>query len=182
MSHIPFEFNFSVLGLEEISHELPKNISHVISLVDPGTTLPRSLEIISSERHLILQVHDALDSTNALSAPTRKDALALCFYADNIDQEHFSHLLVHCHMGRSRSAAATAIILVRLGICSPIEAFKCVRRVRDPVWPNRTLIEHGDDVMNCQGALLHACEDLYSHVRKCYPKWVEDPCPENLGT
>ncbi len=180
MSRVPFEFNLSVLGLEEISQELPKNISHVISLVDPGTILPRSPEIVSSERHLILQVHDALDSTNGQRAPAREDALALCFYADKIDLEHFSHLLVHCHMGRSRSAAAAAIILVRLG-ASPTEAFQCVRSVRDPVWPNWTLIEHGDDVMNCRGTLLHACEDLYSQVRKCYPKWVEEPCPENVG-
>ena len=180
MSRLPQQFSLSVLGIDDISDDLPDKVSHAVSLVDPSSGLPHSLRSVSVEHRLVLQVHDALDSTDGRRAPTREDVLELCRYADEIDRRHLSHLLVHCHMGRSRSAAAAAILLVRLCHIPPSEAFKRVRAVRDPVWPNWTMIEHGDDVLGCDGNMLLACETLYLDVEAHFPKWVEDPRPENV--
>lgn len=173
-------FRLSVLSLAEVCHGLPKDISHVVSLVDPGTALPRSLETVPWERRLVLQVHDALDSTDGRVAPTRKDVLALCDYTDKINRNQLSHLLVHCHMGRSRSAAAAAVILLRLGCPSPREAFLRVVEVRNPVWPNWTLLEYGDNVLGCRGELLRECTHLYKQVQERFPEWVQDPREETL--
>jgi len=179
MSRAPFEFRLSVLGLDEVNHVLPSSVSHVVSLIDPGTELPRFFQSLGNGRHLVIEVHDVLDSNEGKRAPTREDALALCRYADALDGGHMSHLIVHCHMGRSRSAAAAAILLVRLGY-SPTEAFRHVRATRDPIWPNWTLLEHGDDVLDCGGELCQACRDVYWQIREAFPKWVEDPCPETI--
>lgn len=181
MSHFSLNFRLSVLGLDEVNHTTTSNVSHIVSLVDPGTVLPYSKLTPGTGRHLILKVHDALDSTNGRRAPTREDALALRRYADALNNEQLTHLLVHCHMGRSRSAAAAAILLVRLGF-SPTEAFTRVRAVRDPIWPNWTLIEHGDDVLGCGGELRHRCEVVYRQVQEAHPRWVEDPRPETIGS
>lgn len=180
VNNLRSHFRLSILGLAEVCHGLPKDISHVVSLVDPSTALPRSLEAVPYERRLVLRVHDALDSTDGRVMPTRKDALALCDYADKIDRNQLSHLLVHCHMGRSRSAAAATVILLRLGCPSPREAFLRVVEVRSPVWPNWTLLEHGDDVLGCRGELLRECEHLYRQVRERFPEWVQDPREETL--
>lgn len=181
MSDIQSQFSLSIIGLNEVSHGLINNTSYVVSLVDPGTVLPRSLELVNCERHLVLRMHDALDSADGRVAPTREDVLALCRYADKINHEQLSHLIVHCHMGRSRSAAAAVILLLRLGWCaSPSDAFKRVRAIRDPVWPNWTLLKHGDEVLGYRGELLRESEVLYKEVQKCFPKWVEDPRPENV--
>lgn len=180
MSLSSLEFRLSVLGLDEVKHALPRAVSHVVSLVDPGTVLPRAVQIPGADRHLVMEVHDALDSTDGRRAPTREDAVTLCRYADAMDVGQLSHLLVHCHMGRSRSAAAAAILLVRLGY-SPAEAFERVRATRDPIWPNWTLIQHGDDVLGCGGELRWMCRVAYRQVRKAFPQWVADPCPKTAG-
>lgn len=179
MSRMPFEFRLSVLGLDEVNHMLLKSVSHVVSLIDPGTVLLWALQDTGDGRHLVIEIHDALDSTAGRRAPAREDVVALCCYADTLNRKHLSHLLVHCHMGRSRSAAAAAILLVRLGY-SPLEAFRRVRAVRDPVWPNWTLVEHGDDVLGCSGELRHACQIVYQQVQETFPRWVKDPRPEML--
>lgn len=180
VNNLRSHFRLSVLSLAEVCHGLPKDISHVVSLVDPDTALPRSLQGVPCERRLVLQVHDALDSTDGRIPPTRKDVLALCGYADRINRNQLSHLLVHCHMGRSRSAAAAAVILLRLGCPSPREAFQRVVEVRSPVWPNWTLLEYGDDVLGCRGELLRECEHLYKQVLERFPEWVQDPREETL--
>ncbi|MDX1557762.1 MAG: hypothetical protein ABJM11_11030 [Marinobacter sp.] len=181
MSRVSSEFRLSVLGLEEINQGVPTAVSHVVSLVDPGTVLPRTAQVHGEGRHLVLELHDALDSTEGRRAPGREDAMALCRYADALDDGELSHLLVHCHLGRSRSAAAAAILLVRLGY-SPSEAFRRVRAARDPVWPNWTLIEHGDDVLGCGGKLRQTCRVVYRQVRQAFPRWVDDPRPEMISS
>lgn len=181
MSRVSLNFRLSVLGLDEVNHALSSNVSHIVSLVDPGTVLSRADFIPDAGSHLVLEVHDALDSNDGRRAPVREDALILCRYANALDVGQLSHLLVHCHMGRSRSAAAAAILLVQLGY-SPHEAFERVRAVRDPIWPNWTLIEYGDDVLGCGGDLRRTCQEVYRQVRDVHPRWVEDPCPETIGS
>lgn len=173
------DFKLSVVGigeLEQISTETP---SHIVSLVDPGTQLPEWLALIPHANRLVLYVHDAFDSTETIRAPNRGDAVSLCNFADAVVEDTISHLVVHCHMGRSRSAASAAILLVRLG-CSPQEAFQSVRSTRDPIWPNLTLLEHGDLVLGCQGRLLEEANSVYVDVQTKYPAWVNDPLPDNI--
>lgn len=179
MPRVPLDFQLSILGLSEVNHAATKSASHAVSLVDPGTPLPHAIASLDAGRRLLLEVHDALDSIDGRRAPDRKDANALCRFADTLNTENLSHLLVHCHMGRSRSAAAATIILVRLGF-SPDDAFERVRAVRDPIWPNWTLLEHGDDLLDCNGALLHACQTVYRRVEQKFARWVDDPRPESL--
>lgn len=171
----------SVLGLEEISSVLPASVTHVVSLVDPGQPLPATLDVVEVERRIVVYAHDALDGVDDRKVPSYEDALALCRFADALDFRTSPHLLVHCHMGRSRSAAAAAIMLFRLGGLSPGEAFKRVRAVRDPIWPNATLLAHGDRLLGLGGRLIAACEEVYRDVTEKYPRWVADPRPANAS-
>jgi predicted protein tyrosine phosphatase len=83
-------------------------------------------------------------------------------------------------MGRSRSPAAAAIMLLYLGGLSPREALWRVRAVRDPIWPNATLLAHGDRLLGLGGSLIAACEEVYRDVTEMYPRWVADPHPANI--
>jgi hypothetical protein len=64
---------------------------------------------------------------------------------------------------------------------SPPEALKRVRAVRDPIWPNATLLAHGDRLLGLGGSLIAACEEVYRDVTKKYPRWVADPHPANAS-
>ncbi len=175
------KFSLSITGLEEIEMGMPNTVTHILSLVDPGTKLPSSIEDIACQFRLVLYLHDALSSDNTRYPPTVIDVKTICQFADNIDFSSQVHLLVHCHMGRSRSSAAAAILLLYLGIESPFSVFKSLQQLRNPIWPNWTFLEHADLVLGYDGTLLKACEELYSNVREQFPKWVEDPIPENIS-
>lgn len=172
-------FKLSILALDEVSDALPRSVTHAVSLVDPGTRLPPSLNAIAASQRLALWMHDALDETNDRRPPSLADVTALCDFADRVDFESPVHLLVHCHEGRSRSSAAAAILLMRMGLGTPTSVFDLILATRCPVWPNRTMIELGDTALRCSGALKQACRQAYAHVRDRHPAWVADPRPQN---
>lgn len=170
----------SVLGLEEISNSLPRGVTHAVSLVDPGQPLPATLNVLEPSRRLVVYAHDALDAVDGRCPPTYGDAEALCRFAKEIDFRSPVHLLVHCHMGRSRSSTAASIMLLQLGGFTPREVLDRVREVRDPIWPNATLLAHGDRLLGLQGELITACAEVYRAVTDKYPQWVDDPRPESM--
>lgn len=172
-------FKLSILALGEVSDALPRSITHAVSLVDPGTRLPASLYAIAASQRLALWMHDALDATSDRHPPSLADVTALCDFADRVDTEAPVHLLVHCHEGRSRSSAAAAILLMRMGVGTPTSVFDLILATRCPVWPNWTMIELGDAALRCDGALKQACRQAYAHVRERHSAWVDDPRPQN---
>lgn len=175
------KFALSICSLATIESGLPAHTSHIISLIDPGTRLPRSLQRVKSHQRLVVQLHDLLDPANGKIVPEIAHVEALCEFASSISRENLTHLVVHCHMGRSRSAAAAAIVLIALGCPSPSEAFDQITAVRDPVWPNQTLIELGDEVLGCAGALISARDELCKGVLMRHPEWVRDPDEANIS-
>ena len=172
-------FRLSIQARDEVTDALTRSLTHAVSLVDPGASLPASLDQIAPARRLVLSMHDALDATDGKQPPALADVRALCDFADRIDTSSPIRLLVHCHEGRSRSSAAAAILMLRLGVADASNVFDRILAARKPVWPNWTMIEHGDAALSCGGALEHACRQAYVRMRECFPAWVEDPRPEN---
>ena len=148
------ELRLEIKGLDEIKFGISESITHVVSLVDPGTTLPKTVMRFDSKNRLRLYTHDTLDSQNGLQAPSIENVKELCLFADQIDFSSSVNVLVHCHMGRSRSAAAAAILLLRLGVESPTTVFQRLQRIRSPIWPNWTFIENSDAFFGYNGELL----------------------------
>jgi predicted protein tyrosine phosphatase len=60
------------------------------------------------------------------------------------------------YLGRSRSSAAALIMLLPLADLTSPELLDRVREVRDPIWPNATLLAHGDRLLGLQGGLIAA--------------------------
>lgn len=121
---------------------------------------------------------DALDTVDGHHPPTYEDAETLCRFAEGMGFRSPVHLLMHCYMGRSRSSAAASIMLLQLRGLTPREV-PDRREVRDPIWPNATLLAHGDRLLGLQGELIAACADVYRAVANKYARWVDDPRPEN---
>jgi len=172
--------SFSILGIDEIATNLPAGTSHLVSLVDPDTILPKAVAYAKLQGRCTIRVHDALEGFPDKIVPSRETAQLLCDFADSIRDDSVEHLLFHCEMGRSRSAAAAAIVLTKMYEIDPRKIFAMLREVRDPIWPNNTLIGYGDQALGLNGKLLEACEETYRHVQRRHPHWVADPTPENL--
>ncbi len=180
MALVGSQFSLSILGLTELPETRLPDSNYAISLLDPGAVFPKLFGDSLHRNHLRLPMHDAWDDDIGKQAPSFRQVERLCSFADAIDRDKMDRLLIHCQMGRSRSAAAAAVVLIRLGVETPSSVFDAITQVRDPVWPNWTLLEHGDAILGCKGELLSACKTLQLGIRARFPAWVEDPHPENL--
>ena len=162
----------SIAGLSEISDFESRDVSHVVSLIDPEEPAPPSLPALQARSHLMLRMHDVIDEHLNLRAPNAADVEDLVTHADRIASDRIDHLLVHCHMGRSRSTAAAAIMLYRLGAGTPGEIFGHIAAIRDPIWPNSRMLSLADDMLDTGGALLAACRPIYRDVADRHAKWI----------
>src|SRR5262249_25978048 len=91
-----------------------------------------------------------------------------------IDPPPDAHLLVHCHMGISRSSAALALILARARPDLPApQILDEVLRIRQRAWPNLRLIELGDAALNRQGELIAALSAVYRLQLQHHPEWQQ---------
>src|SRR5262245_33708238 len=73
------------------------------------------------------------------------------------------HLLVHCHMGISRSTAAMAILLAICHLHEDEETiFARVLQTRPDVWPNSLMVELADNLLTRAGRLVSALGGLYA--------------------
>jgi predicted protein tyrosine phosphatase len=96
---------------------------------------------------------------------SREDVVALLRFGRDLMREPEAHLLVHCHMGISRSTASMALILAQARPDRPaLEALAEVRRIRDRIWPNLRVIELGDELLGRGGELVGAAIARYRHV------------------
>ena len=84
------------------------------------------------------------------------------------------HLLVHCHMGISRSTAAMTILLAQ---AHPDESeasiTERVRAIRPIAWPNLRMIGFADEILGRSGRLTAAVGGLYARSLAAKPDLAE---------
>jgi len=106
---------------------------------------------------LDLRFNDITEEIPGMRAPAPEDVAALLRFGRDLMRERGAHLLVHCHMGISRSTAAMALILAQARPDRPgLEALAEVRRIRERIWPNLRLVELGDAALGRKGDLVAA--------------------------
>ncbi len=90
-------------------------------------------------------------------------AKVLAFGEDLLrDPRNIRHLLVHCHMGISRSTASMALLLAQAQ--PSVEAGQILAQVlaiRDKAWPNLRVLTFGDEQLGRHGELVRAAGAVY---------------------
>jgi predicted protein tyrosine phosphatase len=121
--------------------------THCVSLLDPGTRLPRR-----APHHLVLEFEDlALDQRSRPAVlPTPDDVAAILRFTAGLGDG--ARLLVHCHIGHGRSPAVAIGILVHNG-WTVSRACSEVRSQRPHCDPNRLLLELFDRALGLGGVL-----------------------------
>jgi predicted protein tyrosine phosphatase len=137
----------------------------VLSILDPGFPDPDAFGAFGEHDRLDLRFHDIVDEREGLRLVQREDVDMLLRFGRDLLRKKGAHLLVHCHMGVSRSTAAMTLILAQARPDRPaIEALAEVRRVRPRIWPNLRVIELGDALLGRRGTLVDAAIRRYRHV------------------
>ena len=115
MPIIETPFMITVCGLEELAGHADRKVSHVLSILDPDQPEPEAFGAYGEHARLELKFHDIIEETPAFQAPQPDDVRKILDFGRDIlrEPENVRHLLVHCHMGISRSTASMALLLAQ---------------------------------------------------------------------
>jgi len=163
---------FVVCGIDELPDQRARSVTHVLSILDPDREEPEAFGDYGDHRRLTLRFHDIIAPTAGMILPERKDVIRLLEFGETIDlvPEKQDHLLVHCHMGVSRSTAAMATLLLQDHPESDEETiFARILQVRPQMWPNSRMIGFADDILGRRGRFSAALRKLYGHQCRVRP-------------
>ncbi len=153
-----------ICGIDELAARSGHGITHVLSLVDPELPEMEHFEAYGSTRRLVLKMHDIIAPKPGLVLPEKSHMKSILEFGHLVETESnsFGSLLVHCHMGVSRSTAAMVAIMAQ---AHPEEdedhIFETLRRIRPQAWPNSLMIQYADDQLDRDGKLTAALRRHY---------------------
>ena len=162
----------TVCGLEELAGHGTRGVSHVLSLLDPGTPEPEAFGTFGAHARTTLHFHDCLGPGEGLVPPEPEHVAAILGFGRNLDG--VGHLLVHCHYGLSRSTAALLMLFAQAEPESPAEALVArLHALREPAWPNARMIGFADAMLGREGRLSEAVRQLHGVQLRVRPHLAE---------
>ncbi len=164
MPPVDTPFMITVCGLEELAGHADRQVSHVLSILDPGHPEPEAFGAYGEHARLELKFHDIIEETPGFQAPEPEDVAKMLEFGRDIlkDPENLRHLLVHCHMGISRSTAAMALLLAQAQPEVPAsDVMARILSIRDKAWPNLRILLFGEEMLGRKGELSTAAGDIY---------------------
>ncbi len=164
MPPVETPFMITVCGLEELAGHADRQVSHVLSILDPEQAEPEAFGAYGEHARLELKFHDIIEETPGFLAPQPDDVAKMLEFGQDIlhDPESLRHLLVHCHMGISRSTAAMALLLAQAMPDAPAsDVMAHILRIRDKAWPNLRILMFGEEQLGRKGELSNAAGAVY---------------------
>lgn len=157
-------FKITICGIEELSDHCDVGVSHVLSILDPSAPRPPAFGSFCEHQRVELRFDDVIEDSPDHVVPTRRDVEEILAFGRSLVAEPSStaHLLVHCHMGISRSTAAMTLILAQARPdLSGDKILAEVLRIRSRAWPNLRIIELGDALLGRNGEIVAAVQRVH---------------------
>ena len=132
-------FRITVCGIKELEDFAGTGVSHVLSILDPGEAEPEAYYKFDAHKRLDLRFHDIIEESPGLEPPTQDHVQRLLAFGRELEADpKAAHLIVHCHMGVSRSTASMILLLAQ---ARPNRTAKEIAdevvRIRPIAWPNQ---------------------------------------------
>jgi predicted protein tyrosine phosphatase len=167
-----------ICGLDELGAHSATGITHALSLVDPDLPEIADFEQYGNVHRTVLRLHDIIDPMPGMIMPEPAHVRSILDFGSAIDPAVPNRLLVHCHMGVSRSTAAmTAIMAQAQAGEDEDQLFFTLRQIRPQAWPNSVMIQFADDLLGRDGRLVRALRRHYGVQIRTNPAlagWMEE--------
>lgn len=161
--HLPFQL--TICGIEELAGHAERDVSHVLSILDPDIDEPEAFGTYGEHARLELRFHDIIENEPGMEAPEPHHVDQVLTFGRDVlrDPEALRHLLVHCHMGVSRSTAAMTLMLAQAQPqMSARDVLQTVLAIRDRAWPNLRMLDFGEIQLRRRGEFTDAVGEIYS--------------------
>ena len=153
----------TVCGLDDLEAHADRGVTHVLSILDPEREDHPAFARYGDPRRLTLRFHDEIEPGPGVVLPEREDVEAILAWGGEAFAAGDGHMLVHCHMGISRSTAAMTMLLAQAHPDdSEAEIVERVRVIRPIAWPNLRMTEMADAILGRAGRLTAAAATLYA--------------------
>ena len=168
----------TICGISELPDQRERSVTHVLSILDPEHPDPEAFGAYDPHHRTILRFHDIINPIPGMILPQPEHVEAVLSFGEALAgskaERTEGHLLVHCHMGVSRSTAAMLTLMAQ---AEPDESedrlFERLREIRPQAWPNSRMIAFADDLMARNGRLTDALRRHYGHQIRTMPHFVE---------
>jgi predicted protein tyrosine phosphatase len=172
----------TICGIDEIPSHGSRAVSHVLSVIDPERPDLTEFGGYGEHHRTTLRFHDIIDPLPGRVMPAREHMEAILAFGENLktsrEDRRDGHLLVHCHMGVSRSTAAMLTLMADIEPEMPEDQlFARLRDIRPQAWPNSVMIAMADDMLGRSGRLTEQLRIHYGVQLKAQPKynvWMKD--------
>src|SRR5690349_2684078 len=171
-----FKQRLFICGFEERAEYQSRNISHLITIANPGAALSQPSWFKGA--HLQLRFGDVISDADARRCKTTAPCLGDLQQAIEFFREAWvppgSKILISCDHGASRSPALAYVLLAdQLGAGREAEAFAAVLDIRSVAVPNGLVVRLGDAFLKRNGALLAPLKDFYAKINaELIPKGI----------
>ena len=161
----------TVCGIAELPEHDMAGVTDVLSILDPDMPEPVAFAAWPAHRRHLLRFNDQIDPGPGIVLPTDRDIAAILDYGRGIAAHPGDkHLLVHCHMGMSRSTAAMATLIAQgEPDLSGEEVFGRILEIRKRTWPNSLMVRMADAALDRNGDLVEAMRRLYGRQLIIFP-------------
>ncbi|RAU22963.1 protein-tyrosine-phosphatase [Paramagnetospirillum kuznetsovii] len=162
-------FPLTICGVDELPDHAGRGVSHVLTILDPGTPDPEHFGEFGPHKRTRWDFHDIVNTQDGQQHPTEHNVRAILDYGTALQDEPVNHLLIHCFMGISRSTATAVILMAQANPGREAEAFEHLRDIRPYSWPNSRMIAMADSLLDRKGALVAAMKDHHKTMARLRP-------------
>ena len=159
-------FQITICGIEELAGHAEGRVSHVLSILDPDRAEPEAFGAWGEHARLELRFHDVIEDGKDIEPPQQHHVEQILTFGRDIlrDPEALRHLLVHCHMGISRSTAAMALLLAQANPnVAARDILQQIVSIRERAWPNLRILTFGEEQLGRKGEFTESVAEVYSH-------------------
>ena len=173
----PFSL-LTICGLPELHAYSTRRVTHVLSLLDPDWPDPDAFLNYGLHTRTTVNFHDVIGPVPGTTSPTLQHLETILEFGRSLSDAEVGpdelHVLVHCHVGISRSTAAVASLLAQAQPDLDGDlVFGRVREIRPRAWPNSIMIGFADALLNRNGKLFDALARHYAKQLCNYPELID---------
>jgi len=168
----------TICGISELPDQRDRSVTHVLSILDPDHPDPEAFEAYDPHHRTILRFHDIIEAIPGMILPEPEHVEAVLRFGEEVAEGRGGtakgHLLVHCHMGVSRSTAAMLTLMAQI---HPEESedrlFERLADIRPQAWPNSRMVAFADDLLSRNGRLTEALRRHYGRQIQRIPHYAQ---------
>lgn len=164
----------TVCGIEELPAHQDRAVTHVLSILDPDHPEIDAFGDYPAHRRTTLRFHDIIAPAPDKILPQAEHVGAIIRFGESLAAPSAGHLLVHCHKGISRSAAAMITLMAAGNPRAESDSlFMRLAAIRPQAWPSSLMIRHADEQLGRGGSLVAALRRHYGRQITAMPHYID---------